>query len=168
MKIYSKKELEFKGGYLVAPDGEVLNNSVLVEQVNLYKELLYFCEFLENNREAIEDSQKGSVVYSMHKEYPPVVIEAETPVLDKQIEDKLALFREIKGQSVAKEISEASVAFKDLIEFAKTDDVVLVHDTIAKFDIDPLTVSYDEICEVLRNRAELDDLAEAVVIEDED
>lgn len=150
MKMYDKKELEYKNGYIVKGDDIICIDNEIVDMLNNLETDLQLAMFNKDtqdyydrlgdcNKEFRRRTERGKV-------FPTVT--ANTPTLYKKIEETLNLMDEIDSIHDAEEINEYLDSIHPLILFAEDDFVVSCENSNQhRFDLpiigNPLTLNKD-------------------------
>lgn len=121
-KFYSKSDLTFKSGYVVNADGDVVAlPKGVARQLNEIEEMVQRAKWAAEH-EAPEAEPEEFVRKSAFK--PAPVITANTPLLDKKVEESMRLHEEIEGKLCADKLNEIIKGFKEAFAFCDEDDFV--------------------------------------------
>lgn len=106
MKMYAKEELEYKNGYLVNKENEVV--AVDNEVVDLFNKLETDLQrsYWEKSQPKIELPVAGKFNRQSERGNVFAHIEAETPKLDKKIDEAIALMAELDDIEVSEKSNE--------------------------------------------------------------
>ena len=128
MKMYEKKELEYKGGYLVAGDKVVGLDNSLVRMFNELEEDYQFAKFTHTKEMLTLPSP--TMEFHRKSEHGKVMptIEVETPELDAAVEKSVKMMDELDAVSSATIANEYLEKIMPLIMFV----------------VDPFVVSVDQ------------------------
>lgn len=124
MKLYKKSNLKCKNGYLVTDKKKVIGiDPSVVYQANALETMAQKVAWLEAQPKPCDgpDWSKFDRVHSGHK----VKLHTKTPILDKKIEESLALAKEIDHYTYTEE-AEAIIGnkFNDLVQFVSSNKVM--------------------------------------------
>lgn len=145
-KFYSKSDLTFKSGYVVNADGDVVAlPKGVARQLNEIEEMVQRTKWVDEH-EAPEAEPEEFVRKSAFK--PAPVITADTPLLDKKVEEAVRLHKEIEGKLCADKVNEIIKGFKEAFAFCDEDDFV-EGDEVVRLDLptlgDPLKLTACEL-----------------------
>lgn len=126
MKMYEKKELEYKGGYLVAGDKVVGLDNSLVHMLNGLEEDYQFAKFMHTKEMLTLPSP--TIEFRRKSEHGKIVptIEVETPELDAAAEKSVKMMDELDAVSSAAIANEYLEKIMPLIMFVEDEFVVSV------------------------------------------
>lgn len=123
MKLYNKKDLEFKDGYLVDKDGNVIQpDPMVVMQANRLETTWQQANHWASQpkpelipERTLDDFQRESMFDQ------PYEVVYKTPVLDQKIEESLKLINEIEGSNITEIINNSINDYKELINWTSSD-----------------------------------------------
>lgn len=126
MKMYEKKELEYKGGYLVAGDKVVGLDNNLVRMLNELEEEYQFAKFTHTKEMLTLPSP--TMEFHRKSEHGKIMptIEVETPELDAAVEKSVKMMDELDAVSSATIANEYLEKIMPLIMFADDPFVVSI------------------------------------------
>lgn len=126
MKMYEKKELEYKGGYLVAGDKVVGLDNNLVRMLNELEEDYQFAKFTHTKEMLTLPSP--TMEFHRKSEHGKIMptIEVETPELDAAVEKSVKMMDELDAVSSATIANEYLEKIMPLIMFVDDPFVVSV------------------------------------------
>lgn len=126
MKMYEKKELEYKGGYLVAGDKVVGLDNSLVRMLNELEEDYQFAKFTHTKEMLTLPSP--TMEFHRKSEHGKIMptIEVETPELDAAVEKSVKMMDELDAVSSATIANEYLEKIMPLIMFVDDPFVVSV------------------------------------------
>lgn len=126
MKMYEKKELEYKGGYLVAGDKVVGLDNNLVRMLNELEEEYQFAKFTHTKEMLTLPSP--TMEFHRKSEHGKIMptIEVETPELDAAVEKSVKMMDELDAVSSATIANEYLEKIMPLIMFVDDPFVVSV------------------------------------------
>lgn len=149
-KFYSKSDLSFKSGYVVNAEGDVVAlPKGVAKQLNdietMVQEAAWVSEHEVEEREPEEFKRKSAFGGT-----PKVV--ADTPELDKKIEEAMKLREEIEQQLCADKLNEIIAGYKEAFAFCAEEDFV-EGDEVTRLDLptlgDPLKLTADGLVSVI-------------------
>ena len=149
-KFYSKSDLTFKSGYVVNSDGDVVAlPKGVAKQLNdietMVQEAAWVSEHETEEREPEEFERKSAFGSA------PIVT-ADTPLLDKKIEEAMRIHAEIEQKLCADKLTEIIAGFKEAFAFCAEDDFV-EGDVVTRLDLptlgDPLKLTADGLVSVM-------------------
>lgn len=156
-KLFNKSDLTYKNGYLVTDDGTIVPvNPIFVNQANdletdnqknIHKD--YVLAMSDPTMSEIEEFER-----SHEHEIKIDYFEVDTPLLDEQAEQSLALMDEIDKVSVNDEMNDRLNDYRELIEFVSDDTIRVDLDQMPyRFDLptlgDPLKWNYKTIANIV-------------------
>ena len=154
MKMYEKKELEYKGGYLVAGDKVVGLDNNLVVLFNGLEEDYQFAKFMRTKEMLTLPSP--TIEFHRKSEHGKIVptIEVETPELDAAVEKSVKMMDELDTVSNAAKANEYLEKIMPLIQFVEDEFVVSVDQPKQyRFDLlcvgNPLELTKDKLVEMV-------------------
>jgi hypothetical protein len=122
-KMIEKKDCEYKGGYIVH-EGQVVNvDNEIVDLFNKLEEDVQRAEF-EAGEENIELKPKRKFARKTERGDVYPSIEADTPTIDKKIEEAKAIMDEIDATEVADKINRYFKSIHPLVLFVNDDFVI--------------------------------------------
>lgn len=149
MKVYPKNELTYKNGLLVTADGDVvcLDNEI-VDMANELETRIQKASYLNAQPEATKAPSLDG--FERKTETTVTTFVKETPLMDKKVEDTLALMEELDNAVVTDKLNEQVKNLTPLVYFVKEDDVLSVeHAAPHRFDVptmgNPLTWDEDKL-----------------------
>ena len=155
-KMISKAELEYKGGYLVKGDDVIVIDPDIVNQACMIDSLKQANEFYKKNGGAGvpgADMEK----FRAKSETPRPYLEANTPLMDKKVEESLGLMKELDSVSTANAANDMLRKVDELIQFALDDYVISIEGQPVKFDLpslgNPLEFTAQEIIDIIEEAA---------------
>lgn len=124
MKMINKSELEYKNGFIVNGDEIIAVDPYIVRQANALEEMVQKRRWLNDQPQACS----GPNLSSFERESELDVLphwEAETPLMDKKIEDSLKLMEELDEMNMVNLVNEKIFDdLKQLVEFANNEYVI--------------------------------------------
>lgn len=154
MKMYEKKELEYKGGYLVAGDKVVGLDNSLVRMLNELEEDYQFAKFTHTKEMLTLPSP--TMEFHRKSEHGKIMptIEVETPELDAAVEKSVKMMDELDAVSSATIANEYLEKVMPLIMFVDDPFVVSVDQpSQERLDLlcvgNPLELTKDKIVEMV-------------------
>lgn len=161
MKMINKSELEYKNGYIVNGDEIIAVDPYIILQANALEEMVQKRRWLNDQPQACS----GPNLSSFERESELDVLphwEAETPLMDKKIEDSLKLMEELDEMNMVNLVNKELKYFEELIEFTSKDYVIDMPSQCApeKFDMptlgNPLELTAQQVAEYIAEAYELD------------
>lgn len=135
MKLYKKSDLTFKNGMLVDGEGNVVAPiPAIAKMANELETCLQKAEYAKGMPEVAE-APAPFHRKSIGDELPVKEFTCETPLMDKRVEDTLALMDEIDTASTCDKINEVMrTRYAELLQWAADDAVVGTEGTLVLFD----------------------------------
>lgn len=150
MKMYNKKDCEYKGGYIVCDSKVVGVNNVVVSKLNELETMVQKAKHERENKVEIKpvepfarETERGNVI--------PVIC-TNTPMMDIKIAEAEMLMDEIDDLSKANAAQEYMDTMGPVIEFINDDFIVSLDDGYQeRFDLptigNPLELDKDKLGE---------------------
>jgi len=151
MKTYKKSKLVYKNGYIMTAKGKIVSVDnrivMLANQLELDHQKAEYESNIECACEACACEE-----FEPKSEFKRPVIEAKTPVLDKKVEESIALMDDLDRVQAANKVNSYLDKIDDLIQFAREDFVVdTKQDKQYRFDLptlgNPLEWTGDKVVE---------------------
>lgn len=125
-KIYSKTELEYKNGYIVSADGDIIG--IDNEVVDLFNKLdtdLQRAEWKKEHAEGLDLLGKAlSDEFTPVSEYGTPKIGVNTPLLDAKVEETRNLMDELDGLNAAEQANRYIAGIRPVCMFVQDENVV--------------------------------------------
>lgn len=138
MKMYSKKDLKFKNGYLIAPDGEIVTPDFnIVGQANQLETSVQRRSFIDKQPEVCFGPNLNEFKRKSIDDVNTCEFKIDTPLLDEKVDESIALMDEIDNAQVVERMNEElHYKYNNLLKFVIDDDIVCKENDIAfsKFD----------------------------------
>lgn len=125
MKVIKKENLEFVNGYLVDKEGNVYNDSRVVESAETFAKTVELLNFIKENEDAINMAGK-TISFDMPKKHKNSVgVECNTPALDAKVEEALKCIEELTCVANADRVNEfIESKLQPLVDFVIDDQFV--------------------------------------------
>lgn len=155
MKIYKKKDLAYKNGYLVKGDKIVTVDNDIIDLLNKLDVDIQRHEW-EADRKA-QSEYIGKMVddeFTAKSEYTRPVISVETPTIDGKVKEAMAVIEEMEAQTAADEINKRLIGMRPVVQFVQEDFVVPVDQySQHRFDLptigNPLEIDLEKLTELV-------------------
>lgn len=136
MKVFTKEELTLTDGLFVTTDKTIVTaNLMVIQQANALDLALQEAEYLMAQPKATPaPSLKGFKPKSSLE--AKVVVKAETPTLDKKVEETLAIMKDLDKHEEAEKLNNAVKEFSELIKFVQSNEVICNETDIAPEKLD--------------------------------
>ena len=137
MKFMKKEKLAYKNGYLINEKGKiVMPDCDVVYQFNNLEWEFQRAMYLKAQPKAVAaPSMKGWEKVSEHDVDVEDMFFAETPTLDKKIEESIALMDDIDAANKVDKLRAISVRFPKVIEFINSKEIIVYEDNEYRFDL---------------------------------
>lgn len=124
MKFVKKSECIIKSGYIIDAEGEVIGLPFAVKTQLQDLNFMYQAAcYNEENQPEPQKERKPFVPKLRYEDHHGLEVEpAETPALDKAIDEALEIVKDINKMTSASRITEAANRFKALIEFVAEEE----------------------------------------------
>lgn len=173
-KIIKKEDLEFKKDRLVY-EGEVVTPVPIGEEMDVLCAMIVtnstIKEMIENDEIPDNSVKVASITIQPKSKEDRIVPKAETPLLDKAVEDAAKRFEELSNFENADEADElAKMLFPHLIEFVEDDEIVIddINVCTSKLIADPTKLTIEIIAETCLTWIETEEARGAVVVDYKD
>lgn len=135
MKMYDKKDLEYKNGLLVASDGTVMGiDPEIIDLANELETRIQKAEYLAAQPGAVAVPSLDGFTRKSETEMQKFV--CETPIMDKKVEESLKFMEEIEDVQVTNKLNDDLAGLMPLVQFAKDSSIVSMdHVAPRKFDV---------------------------------
>lgn len=137
MKFMKKEKLTYKNGYLVNKKGKIVMPSYdVVYQFNNLEWEFQRALYLKAQPKAVASpSMEGWKKVSEHDVDVEDMFFAETPTLDKKIEESIALMDDIDAANKVDKLRAISARHPKVIEFINSKEIVVYEDDKCQFDL---------------------------------
>ena len=137
MKFMKKEKLVYKNGYLINEKGKiVMPDYDVVYQFNNLEEEFQKAMYLKAQPKAVAaPSMEGWEKVSEHDVDVEDMFFAETPTLDKKIEESLALMDDIDTANKVDKLRAISAGYPKVIEFINSKEIIVHEDNEYRFDL---------------------------------
>lgn len=137
MKFMKKDKLVYKNGYLINKNGKILMPSYdVVYQFNNLEEEFQRALYLKAQPKAVAaPSMEGWEKVSEHDVDVEDMFFAETPTLDKKIEESIALMDDIDAANKVDKLRAISARHPKVIEFINSKEIIVYEDNEYQFDL---------------------------------
>lgn len=133
MKMYKKSELTLVDGLLISKDGDIVLPDVrVIDQANDLETLVQKTAYLMGQPEATPMPSLDGFKRSSIKD--EVVFTASTPIMDKKIDEAMAIMDEIDDMATVEKANELIDKFKALLRFVSRDFVIDCGNKLYCFD----------------------------------
>lgn len=144
MKVFTKEELTLVDGLFVTADKTVVTASLMViQQANALDRAMQEAKYLMAQPKATPAPSLEGFEPKSNLE-AKVIVKAETPNLDKKVEETLAIMKDLDKHEEAEKLNEAVKTFSELIKFAQSDEVVC-----SETDVTPTKLDTPELGNIL-------------------
>lgn len=137
MKFMKKEKLTYKNGYLINEKGKiVMPDYDVVYQFNNLEEEFQKAMYLKAQPKAVAaPSMEGWEKVSEHEVDVEDMFFAETPTLDKKIEESIALMDDIDVANKVDKLRAISAGYPKVIEFINSREIIVYEDNEYRFDM---------------------------------
>ena len=137
MKFMKKEKLTYKNGYLINEKGKiVMPDYDVVYQFNNLEEEFQKAMYLKAQPKAVAaPSMEGWEKVSEHDVDVEDMFFAETPTLDKKIEESIALMDDIDAANKVDKLRAISAGYPKVIEFINSKEIIVYEDNEYRFDM---------------------------------
>lgn len=137
MKFMKKEKLTYKNGYLINEKGKiVMPDCDVVYQFNNLENEFQRALYLKAQPKAVAaPSMEGWEKISEHDVDMEDMFFAETPTLDKKIEESIALMDDIDAANKVDKLRAISVRYPKVIEFINSKEIIVRDDNEYRFDL---------------------------------
>lgn len=137
MKFMKKEKLTYKNGYLINEKGKiVMPDYDVVYQFNNLEEEFQKAMYLKAQPKAVAaPSMEGWGKVSEHDVDVEDMFFAETPTLDKKIEESIALMDDIDAANKVDKLRAISAGYPKVIEFINSKEIIVYEDNEYRFDM---------------------------------
>lgn len=137
MKFMKKEKLTYKNGYLINEKGKiVMPDCDVVYQFNSLEVEFQRAMYLKAQPKAVAaPSMEGWEKVSEHDVDVENMFFAETPTLDKKIEESIALMDDIDASNKVDKLRAISVRYPKVIEFINSKEIIVRDDNEYRFDL---------------------------------
>ena len=167
MKVIKKENLEFVNGYLVDKEGNVYNDSRVVESAEIFAKTVELLDFIEENEDAINMVGK-TISFDMPKKHKNGVgVECNTPALDAKAEEVLKCMEELACVANADRVNEfIESKLQPLVDFVVNDQFVWTEPfaTTEEYWFDPTKITTEDLENFAKKFASYADLIDKVEI----
>lgn len=162
MKMINKSELEYKDGYVLNGNDIVALDPRIVRQANSLEEMVQKRRWLNDQPSACAGPNLSS--FERESEFDALPHwEAETPLIDKKIEDSMKFMKELDEVNLVDMVNEKIFNYlKELVEFSTKDYVIDESGLCSpeRFDLptlgNPLELTADQISKYVAEAYGLD------------
>ena len=125
MKMYKKSDLTLNNGLLVSKDGDIILPDIrIVDQANKLETLAQQSAYLMTQPEATPMPSLDGFKRVSIKDNDGVKFTATTPLMDKKVEEAMAIMDELDDLATVKQANNMLHEFNALLEFVGNDFVV--------------------------------------------
>lgn len=167
MKVIKKENLEFVNGYLVDKEGNVYNDSRVVESAEIFAKTVELLDFIEKNEDAINMAGK-TISFDMPKKGKNgMVIKCSTPTLDAKAEEAMKCMKELTGIANADRVNEfIESKLQPLVDFVVNEQFVWNEPfaTTEEYWFDPTKITTEDLENFAKKFASYADLIDKVEI----
>lgn len=137
MKFMNKEKLTYKNGYLINQKGKiVMPDYDVVHQFNKLEVKFQRALYLKAQPKAVAaPSMKGWEKVSEHDVDVEDMFFAETPTLDKKIEESIALMDDIDAANKVDKLQVIAAGYPKVIEFINSKEIIVYDDNEYRFDM---------------------------------
>lgn len=137
MKFMKKEKLTYKNGYLINEKGKiVMPDCDVVYQFNSLEVEFQRAMYLKAQPKAMAaPSMEGWEKVSEHDVDVEDMFFAETPTLDKKIEESIALMDDIDAANKVDKLRAVSARHPKVIEFINSKEIIVYEDNEYRFDL---------------------------------
>lgn len=137
MKFMKKEKLTYKNGYLINEKGKiVMPHYDVVYQFNSLEVEFQRALYLKAQPKAVAaPSMEGWEKVSEHDVDVDDMFFAETPTLDKKIEESIALMDDIDVANKVDKLRAISARYPKVIEFINSKEIIVYEDNEYRFDL---------------------------------
>lgn len=137
MKFMKKEKLAYKNGYLINEKGKiVMPDCDVVYQFNNLEWEFQRALYLKAQHKAVAAlSMEGWEKVSEHDVDVEDMFFAETPTLDKKIEESIALMDDIDAANKVDKLRAISARYPRVIEFINSKEIIVYDDNEYRFDL---------------------------------
>lgn len=137
MKFMKKEKLTYKNGYLINEKGKiVMPDCDVVYQFNNLEDEFQRAMYLKAQPKAVANpSVEGWKRVSEHDVDVENMFFAETPMLDKKIEESIALMDDIDAANKVDKLRAISARYPKVIEFINSKYIIVRDDNEYRFDL---------------------------------
>ena len=137
MKFMKKEKLVYKNGYLINQKGKiVMPDYDVVYQFNDLEEEFQKALYLKAQPKAVAaPSMEGWEKISEHDVDVEDMFFAETPTLDKKIEESIALMDDIDAANKVDKLQAIAAEYPKVIEFINSKEIIVYEDCGYLFDM---------------------------------
>lgn len=137
MKFMKKEKLAYKNGYLINEKGKiVMPDYDVVYQFNNLEEKFQRAMYLKAQPKAVAaPSMEGWKKVSEHDVDVEDMFFAETPTLDKKIEESIALMDDIDAANKVDKLQAIAAEYPKVIEFINSKEIIVYDDNEYQFDM---------------------------------
>ena len=137
MKFMKKEKLTYKNGYLINEKGKIIMPDYdVVYQFNNLEEEFQKAMYLKAQPKAVAaPSMEGWEKVSEHDVDVEDMFFAETPTLDKKIEESIALMDDIDVANKVDKLRAISAGYPKVIEFINSKEIIVYEDNEYRFDM---------------------------------
>lgn len=154
MKFIKKSDLAYRNGYLVDSEGNVHQpDQKIVRDLNELEIKLQRAVYLEEQKKKFVPADiEGKDFKPVSQHDIKASFNIKTPLLDKEIENAMAIMDEIDEANAVRKVQEWVESHKELVTFM-TDDEFIESDCTERFDLpglgDPLDLTLNEVVSTL-------------------
>ena len=137
MKFMKKEKLTYKNGYLINEKGKVVmpDYDVVYQFNNLEVEFQRALYLKAQPKAVAAPSMEGWKKVSEHDVDVEDMFFAETPTLDKKIEESIALMDDIDAANKVDKLRAISAGYPKVIEFINSKEIIVYEDNEYRFDL---------------------------------
>lgn len=137
MKFMKKDMLVYKNGYLMNKKGKiVMPDYDVVYKFNNLEEEFQKALYLKAQPKAVSaPSMEGWEKVSEHDVDVEDMFFAETPTLDKKIEESIALMDDIDAANKVDKLQAIAAEYPEVIEFINSKEIIVYEDSGYRFDM---------------------------------
>lgn len=137
MKFMKKEKLTYKNGYLINEKGKiVMPDYDVVYQFNKLEVEFQRALYLKAQPKAVAaPSMEGWEKVSEHDVDVEDMFFAETPTLDKKIEESIALMDDIDAANKVDKLQVIAAGYPKVIEFINSKEIIVYDDNEYRFDL---------------------------------